>query len=270
MTWPDDFVEIAATTIGTTIPAGGSVRVGPLLWTPTQVGHECLLAIVASAADPAVADIVPGPMNHGVLVRHDNNVGQRNVAPVAAVPGGAPKVSLWLHGGPNPGRHDVRVDAGALPDGGSLEVRCPRRLLATASIKGARVTSRTARQVVLAVAPGSIASFTDLSLPQGSSSALTLKVVLPKRVTDGAIIPIVITHDVAGEPAGRETIEISAVTEVAGRFFGNARSREVHVVDCPWWVKVSTTNKRPFASLAQALAHGYDGCATCLPDHDHG
>jgi hypothetical protein len=74
------------------IPAGGMITVGPFEWTPAVRGHECLLAWVTNADDRANADIASlmpcasGPTPHWRLVPFDNNIGQRNVAPM---PGGS-------------------------------------------------------------------------------------------------------------------------------------------------------------------------------------
>ena len=64
--------------------------------------------------------------------------------------------------------------------------------------------------------------------------------------------------------------EHGIIKEVEDLFFGNPRSREVHVVTCPWWSAISTRNKVPFLALRDALARGYDGCAFCLPDANTG
>lgn len=61
------------------------IIVGPFQWTPSQLDHECMLMIVSAAGDPSnvnnftAGDTIP----EWRLVPHDNNIGQRNVAPVA-------------------------------------------------------------------------------------------------------------------------------------------------------------------------------------------
>jgi hypothetical protein len=74
---------------GGDVPAnnGGAVTVGPFEWTPTHVGHECMFMIVSCPGDASnasnigAADTIP----EWRLIPNDNNIGQRNVAPV---PGG--------------------------------------------------------------------------------------------------------------------------------------------------------------------------------------
>jgi zinc metalloprotease ZmpB len=59
--------------------------VGPFEWVPSQVGHECIFFSVSASGDPGNIDgRVTGPIPEWRLVPHDNNIGQRNVAPVAA------------------------------------------------------------------------------------------------------------------------------------------------------------------------------------------
>jgi zinc metalloprotease ZmpB len=67
---------------GAPIPPGGSIVVGPFPWTPTTVGHECLLAIASADGDPANDTTVMSSIPHSRFVPFDNNIGQRNVHPV--------------------------------------------------------------------------------------------------------------------------------------------------------------------------------------------
>lgn len=63
----------------------GEITVGPFEWTPTHIGHECIFMIVScpgdasNASNIAAGDSIP----EWRLVPNDNNIGQRNVAPVA-------------------------------------------------------------------------------------------------------------------------------------------------------------------------------------------
>jgi hypothetical protein len=59
--------------------------VGPFKWKPTQVGHECMFMIVSAKGDASnVSNFSPGEtIPEWRLVPHDNNIGQRNVVPVA-------------------------------------------------------------------------------------------------------------------------------------------------------------------------------------------
>jgi zinc metalloprotease ZmpB len=65
----------------------GEVVVGPFSWMPTHVGHECMFMIVSANGDASNVDHIAAgdSIPEWRLVPHDNNIGQRNVAPV---PGG--------------------------------------------------------------------------------------------------------------------------------------------------------------------------------------
>jgi hypothetical protein len=82
--------------------------------------------------------------------------------------------------------------------------------------------------------------------------------------------PVVVSQTQDGQPAGRLTVDITAVKEVEDLVFGNPRSRELHTVHCPYWPLVGQHHKVPFWQVADGLARGYNGCATCLPSFDTG
>ena len=84
LVWPDDWTAMSpASLAGANVPPGGVVTVGPFEWTPMSVGHECILAIASATGDLANDVTVTGSIPHNRFVPFDNNVGQRNVAPVA-------------------------------------------------------------------------------------------------------------------------------------------------------------------------------------------
>src|SRR5207302_4148442 len=69
------------------VPAnnGGVITVGPFEWTPTVLGHECLFMVVSANGDPSnVSNLSPGEsIPEWRLVPNDNNIGWRNMFPVA-------------------------------------------------------------------------------------------------------------------------------------------------------------------------------------------
>jgi zinc metalloprotease ZmpB len=92
LAWPNDWQATTTPELPAPAPiaaAGGQVVVGPFEWTPTQIGHECLLATATAPGDLSNIDpasglpCATGPTPHWRLVPYDNNIGQRNVAPVA-------------------------------------------------------------------------------------------------------------------------------------------------------------------------------------------
>jgi zinc metalloprotease ZmpB len=99
LTWPDDWTPM--TTPSITVPnvlpgPANRVVVGPFPWTPTVVGHECVLAVVECANDHAVTqDLAAGShVGDGDLVPFDNNLAQRNLVPTPAKQGGKRKFTV--------------------------------------------------------------------------------------------------------------------------------------------------------------------------------
>lgn len=99
LVWPDDWQMTTTGQINVPgiLASGADVVVGPFEWTPEVIGHECLLAEVSADGDLSNIDpsgMLPaanGPIPHWRLVPFDNNIAQRNVAPV---PGGGGVSSL--------------------------------------------------------------------------------------------------------------------------------------------------------------------------------
>ena len=90
LSYPNDWLPMTTTQLsGANVPAnnGGEIVVGPFTWTPRHVGHECMFMVVSATGDASnVNNIAAGnSIPEWRLVPHDNNIGQRNVAPV---PGG--------------------------------------------------------------------------------------------------------------------------------------------------------------------------------------
>jgi hypothetical protein len=96
LSWPHDWTAMTTASLPAgSIAPGGSTVVGPFVWTPQVVGHECMLMIASADGDLPNTDpatLLPcasGPTPHWRLVPFDNNIGQRNVAPVAGGGGSA-------------------------------------------------------------------------------------------------------------------------------------------------------------------------------------
>lgn len=84
LTFPDDWVPMATATLPASAPlaSGGTTVVGPFAFVPTQVGHECLLAIAHADGDAGNDTTLAGSIPEHRLVPFDNNIAQRNVSPV--------------------------------------------------------------------------------------------------------------------------------------------------------------------------------------------
>ncbi len=84
LAFPDDWTPMATATLPASGPIapGGSTIIGPFAFVPTQVGHECLMAIAHADGDPGNDTTINGTIPESRLVPFDNNIGQRNVNPV--------------------------------------------------------------------------------------------------------------------------------------------------------------------------------------------
>lgn len=120
LTWPDDWSPMTTSELpAADLPPGGVTVVGPFTWVPTEVGHECMLMEVSCPGDRSNIDVTGalpcafGPTPHWRLIPFDNNLAQRNVAPVAAG-GGATGLSASLSGrrffAKNPFERTIRVE----------------------------------------------------------------------------------------------------------------------------------------------------------------
>ncbi len=89
LNYPNDWQAMTTDQLAAAnVPANNAaeVVVGPFEWTPQNLGHECMFMIVSASGDPSNVDnLAPGEsVWESRLVPHDNNIGQRNVAPVPA------------------------------------------------------------------------------------------------------------------------------------------------------------------------------------------
>jgi hypothetical protein len=88
--WPADWAPMTTASLPgpASLAPGANAMIGPFEWTPNTVGHECMLMIVSATGDRSVVDspggtVTGGSIPHWRLVPHDNNIAQRNVAPIA-------------------------------------------------------------------------------------------------------------------------------------------------------------------------------------------
>jgi hypothetical protein len=87
LVYPDDWAPMTTAQLTAPNLAAGDTTgmvVGPFEWTPSQVGHECLFFSVSATGDASNIDgRITGSIPEWRLVPFDNNIGQRNVHPVA-------------------------------------------------------------------------------------------------------------------------------------------------------------------------------------------
>jgi hypothetical protein len=87
LSYPNDWIPMTTpqrTAANVVANNAGEVVVGPFSWVPTHVGHECMFMIVSANGDASNVDHIAAgdSIPEWRLVPNDNNIGQRNVAPV--------------------------------------------------------------------------------------------------------------------------------------------------------------------------------------------
>lgn len=268
MLWPDHFSSMGTLGLAADIPRGGSTRVGPFIWTPHILDHECLVAVVHGAADPGISVSLTETVDHWKLIRFDNNVGQRNVSPEPSVPGGKVKASFLIRGTTHHSVNRLSFNAEPLPEDTRIRLRIARRILENAEgLKHLVVERKNSRYATLKMTGGVNGVVDQFPLTAGEESSVAMTVEFSYDAEHGRIYPIVATQVQDDNVAGRLTIEIKAIKESDDYFYGNPRSMELHTIHCPFWSRISQSNKVPFESIQAAKAVGYDGCAYCLGSH---
>ena len=269
MIWPTDFTKMGMQPVQEVIPAnGGSVRIGPFPWTPQIVVHECLLAIVSGNGDHAITDIFSGELEHSLLVRYDNNVGQHNVSPASSTPGGKTKTSFLICGTTYPTSNSLSIEASSLPDDTKILLRTGRTVTdRSAGISGFLLQDQNTQWSTLSLAGGTTGTITDFPLAIHEKKSVTLEIDFSYKAKNLKRYQIVASQEQDGHLAGQVTIEITAVKESEDYLYGNVRSRELHKFDCTFRRLMHPGNQVPFQTVKDALARGYNGCRFCLPEH---
>lgn len=265
MTWPNHFKVISTEMIHAPIPPGGSVRVGPFPWTPTIPDHECLIAFVHGADDPAVLATSGTPVPHDRLVRFDNNVGQRNVYPQKSVLGGQTSMTIALRGAPTATDGAWELDATAMPPDTRITIRTLSRIVEPSTLSNLEVTETGQVRSTLQMSGGNTAVVDGFRLDADDDVSAELTIDFAHEAVHLKNYDFIATQIQDHEVAGRITIEITAVKDLHEWFFGNPKSGEVHIETCPFWGQLSPANKKPYARIEEALARDYNGCAYCLP-----
>ena len=278
MLWPTHFQGLGSLQLGA-VSAGGNARVGPFIWTPTVAGHECLLAIARTEGeDPGSLETVHGvtvpagtaaALDHSLLVRFDSNVGQRNVAPVLAMPGGRITMGLTVRGLEVAGRHSISIDAEGLPGDTRITARLANGQLRDAETDMS-VERKDERFTTLAMNGGSVNGVQGIPLAANASFVLTLGVDFSFEAMHLQRYPLRIEQLHDGAVVGAYTVALTAIKELEDHVFGNPRSRELHVSTCPLWPRITIARLRAFETVDDARARGYNGCRFCLREHDEG
>jgi hypothetical protein len=266
MIWPTHFTSIGTITGTQTILPGSSVVEGPFIWTPHITGHECILAIASSAGDPPVTKYYSGSLDHSLLVRFDNNVGQRNVAPQPSVPGGKTKVSVMIRGNIVQTENTLTIDATPFPGDSKIDVRIPRRIHDAAEKKTNFVSVKsTDRFSSLMLKGGNCGTIENFNLDKNEAASILFTIDFSFEAEHGITYPLEITQFQDGRVVGRYTIEIIAVKDSEDWLYGNLRTKETHLLKCEWLSRMKPHNVTPLKNIQEAKARGYNGCAFCMP-----
>ena len=270
MIWPDHFDEIGVLNSSAGIPPDGVSRIGPFVWTPHIVDHECLAAMVSTDSDHAIADIFDGQLDHSILVRYDNNVGQRNVSPQNAVPGGKAKASIRLTGDLLASTNSLRVDATAFPADTAFEIRVQKSIADAATLEGLSIQKSNSQWCTLTFSQQLVGALTGFLLAPAQNSILTASIDVSYSAMHMQTYCFDLVQERNGIAVSRYSIEITAVKDSEDFIYGNRHSKELHVLHCPYHRAMNPRNSVPFPTVQDGLRRGYNGCAFCLPAHDTG
>lgn len=215
LSWPGDWKPMLTPQLNVaSIPAGGDVIVGPFKWKPTNVGHECMFMEVSTANDRSNIDpatffpSATGPTPEWRLVPFDNNIGQRNVAPVAGGGGIRGLLSSFINRKfkvRNPSektaRYEVRADLPRLLAARGWKAVIDQRETTLSFALGPGVS----RDIVVELKPG--AEFTADEIKQLRVANIRLSVFADGDVVGGMTYEI----DPSLEKAPREQVGVSPI-----------------------------------------------------------
>jgi hypothetical protein len=121
LVYPDDWQPMTTAQLpAANVPANAAaeVLVGPFEWMPSQVGHECMFMVVSAPEDLSNIDnfTATDSMEEWRLVPNDNNIGQRNVSPIASATSMRLRAEFERQGFhiKNPFRKRARITLGAV------------------------------------------------------------------------------------------------------------------------------------------------------------
>jgi len=88
LVYPNDWQPMVTAQLpAANVPPNSSAEivVGPFEWVPSHIGHECMFMVVSGTGDASnISNMTAGDsIPEWRLVPNDNNIGQRNVFPVA-------------------------------------------------------------------------------------------------------------------------------------------------------------------------------------------
>ncbi|NOJ50477.1 hypothetical protein [Bradyrhizobium archetypum] len=194
LVYPDDWQPMTTAQLSAADVQPNSaaeVLVGPFDWVPSQVGHECMFMVVSAPNDTSNIDnfTANDSMEEWRLVPNDNNIGQRNVSPVASSTGkrlvaGFDRLSFYLK---NPFRSRARMTIRAvLP--AFLAERGWRVAFSSAGVDAFTLEPSNGRKVTMRMLPGR--DFTASDLLKANDSVIQIEACADGILVGGMSYPL--------------------------------------------------------------------------------
>ena len=253
-----------------TVAPGDVAVVGPFLFTDVPAtGHYCFVAIVHSRKNPRPElTTSTTPIDFVALVRDKSNVAWKNFDTEDAVGGGSTDMDFAVNSFRNTSHNNSIVfDLTQFPRDVTAQVRILKRLASSANIKNLVLEKETTLYSYYQVDKLHIAASLDnVKLDSRENTTVRLHLEFPEQIADGSY-----DLDVKQLKGDTEFGRITRRVNIGDfPFIANINSKELHIANCPWVPKMSSKNKRPYRDINTGLRQGYDGCHTCLFEHDHG
>ena len=203
LTYPDDWqpMTTAQLTAANVPPnSAAEIQVGPFEWVPSQIGHECMFMVASDPSDLSNIDnfTASDSIEEWRLVPNDNNIGQRNVSPVASATGkrlvaGFDRISFHLK---NPFRKRARMTIKAvLPS--FLAERNWRIAFANAGVDAFTLEPGSSREVIMRMLPGR--DFTTDDIGKANDPVIRVEARADGILVGGMSYPLATDHKKAAK-----------------------------------------------------------------------
>ena len=267
---PGSWNLIGTLSIPNVLPGEMTVS-APLTWPASQIpntGHYCFVAVLGTANDPKpnIADVNTIEEFYD-FIRGSNNVAWKNFDIEDQFAGSLLRVDFTIRGWARTAyASDLEIDLSSLDPDATVELKLLKRLTNGANPEGLTKIQDVGWFTLYQVRSGQRVAMQQMSLKPSDHTVATLSIHLPPTTPDG-IYDIAAIQRIDGNEVGRVTKRLIVGDHP---FVANARFHEVHKNNYPWVAQMSGRNKHAYRDLQLALKHGYNGCHTCLPEHDTG
>jgi len=243
---------------------------GPLEWLAVDLpnaDHCCFIALLSNAQDPAPdLTTVTDSASFQQLIRGNNNVVWKNFDVQDLFAGGYATVDFHVQGWPRTHcESDLELELGSLPPGVETSLRVARRISSGTTLENLSLQDESALYVQYRVVGRGRAAIRAMQLEPSDKTDAVLTIELPENTPEG-MYDIWVRQMVGKRETGRVSRRI-AVGEYP--YAGNRSTKELHLRGkCTWESQVSGRNRVAFQDARSAVARGYNGCATCMPEID--